>query len=44
MDNINGRYPSPNGPGAIHEITYGGQVMYVPLPAIAQIRNLPLIS
>jgi len=28
MDNLNGRYAPPNGPGALHEITYGGQVMY----------------
>ena len=27
MDNLNGRYAPPNGPGAVHEITYGGQVM-----------------
>jgi bacteriorhodopsin len=26
--NPDGRFAPPNGPGAVHEITYGGQVMY----------------
>jgi len=27
FDNPGGSYPAPNGPGAVHDITYAGQVM-----------------